>query len=307
VTGAEYAEASAAVQKAVASGADAATLDALDASRRDAAVAVEQAASSAQPSDGYDRAENFVAHAAAVVRLDKAEADATERKVRAVEARADATKKKGEHEKAFDAYQFSLSPVQVKVAPHAEPFNKVSAKRRGCARCRSGRETVEKSDREFTRKCGRDGKCATEQSLTIESTCAQGCHDHCLKSCRRYHDPKTRKCARARMHSKGKTGKASLAAALAPTQSLVELEEGVAGGGSAGMRGWLMTSAAQTRAAKVDIVEAQARKEVYILSDCMAECSRDCLVHCIGYGDPVNDSPLLVNKTATNATNVTRG
>ena len=63
--------------------------------------------------------------------------------------------------------------------------------------------------------------------------------------------------------------------------------------------------------ARVTIDDAQSRAEVMVLSDCYADCSRQCIEHCVGqFGEPIpedfrpptDDTPLPENMPPTENT-----
>lgn len=180
-----------------------------------------------------------------------------------------------------------LPPLTVNVTktPYIEAPKIIPSSNLGCKRCRNGYEQAEHDHREFTRKCGRGGKCTRREPFSIKEECALGCADHCMSSCKRFHDPKVRKCASARR----KFEQDSVANALEPSvlsqeaQVITHYDEK-----TSRLRQFIRESVEEQNLAQVSVVDARDRQEVFVLADCYADCSRQCVEHCIGeYGDPI--------------------
>lgn len=148
-----------------------------------------------------------------------------------------------------------------------------------CTRCRNGQEQVERDHREFTRKCNRGGSCRRRIEFSIQDSCAHGCADHCSQTCRRFHDPKARKClSRRKMYQ--------AAEALVPstnqtaTVSYLEISED--------MRHFIRKSVEDQSLLSID--NARESSEVAVVSLCFSECARSCIETCIGqWSDDIPD------------------
>jgi len=155
----------------------------------------------------------------------------------------------------------------------------------GCKRCRNGLEQAEKDHRDFTRKCTR-GLCSRQEPFSIKSECARGCSDHCLTSCKRFHDPKIQKCSAARRKYADSQGNS----ALQPSQSTLI---SIIASPKSEIREYTESLIDQQNLAQLSVEDAQERTEVQVLSDCYAECSRQCIEHCIGaFGEPIPEQDL---------------
>jgi hypothetical protein len=113
-----------------------------------------------------------------------------------------------------------------------------------------------------------------------------GCADHCMSSCKRFHDPKVRKCASARRKFESGAVANALAPSMADQESatvITQYDEK-----TSELRQFIQDGVEEHNMAQVSVVDARDRQEVFVLADCYADCSRQCVEHCIGeYGDPI--------------------
>jgi hypothetical protein len=187
-------------------------------------------------------------------------------------------------------HSFGVPECYVNVSESQLPsVKRPPARSMGCKRCRNGREQAEHDHRTFTRKCGRGGKCGKETPFTIKEQCATGCATHCMQSCRRFHDPKVRKCAAARRSYEQST----VSAALQPTQPPPPQQQPEAvvvadAGQNVRLKRFIAEAVTEQNLAQVSIDDSRERQEVFVLAECYADCSRQCIEQCIGeFGDPI--------------------